>query len=73
MPLNPVLKTHLNITQQDDIYAAILDAHDGLTKAQSDGLNARLILILINHIGDRTVIEEALHLARQTELTRSSA
>ena len=49
-----------NIDSPDDFYADLLAAHDGLTKAQSDALNARLILILSNHIGDREVLRQAL-------------
>ncbi|WP_116598727.1 MULTISPECIES: DUF2783 domain-containing protein [Primorskyibacter] len=49
-----------NIDSPDDVYADLLAAHDGLTKAQSDALNARLILILANHIGDRDVLRQAL-------------
>ena len=49
-----------NIDSPDDYYADLLAAHDGLTKAQSDALNARLILILSNHIGDREVLRQAL-------------
>ena len=58
------LKTNANITKPDDIYEKLIGAHDGLTKEQSDALNARLILILLNHIGDETVINEALALAQ---------
>lgn len=49
-----------NLPDQDDLYADLLAAHEGLTKAQSDALNARLILILMNHIGDAEVIRAAL-------------
>ncbi|SMC96654.1 DUF2783 domain-containing protein [Primorskyibacter flagellatus] len=49
-----------NIDSPDDVYADLLAAHEGLTKAQSDALNARLILILANHIGDRDVLRQAL-------------
>lgn len=54
------LTTTTNITGADDFYAELLAAHEGLTKADSDALNARLILILANHIGDRAVLTEAL-------------
>ena len=47
----------------DDFYAKLINCHEGLTKEQSDSLNARLILILANHIGDQEVIEEAMALA----------
>lgn len=53
-----------NLPRPDDIYAALLAAHEGLTKEQSDALNARLILILMNHIGDAAVLEEAITAAR---------
>ena len=57
------LDTHPNIAAPDDFYADLLAAHEGLTKAESDALNARLILILANHIGDREVLEEAMAVA----------
>ncbi len=53
-----------NMDAPDDIYADLLAAHDGLTKAQSDALNARLILILMNQIGDRATLAQALAAAR---------
>ena len=45
--------------------AALLAAHDGLNKDESDAMNARLILILANHIGDAAVLEAALEAAKQ--------
>ncbi len=53
-----------NIDAPDDFYAELLAAHDGLTTAESDALNARLVLILCNHVGDRAVLREALEAAR---------
>ena len=53
-----------NITGADDLYAALIDAHEGLSKEESDALNARLILILANHIGEREVLAEALRTAK---------
>ena len=50
------LNTAPNLTAPDDFYDALLSAHDGLTKAQSDALNARLILILANQIGDLAAV-----------------
>ncbi|WP_212524270.1 DUF2783 domain-containing protein [Actibacterium sp. MT2.3-13A] len=58
------LNTAPNIARPDDFYAALLAAHEGLSKAESDALNARLVLILSNHVGDMEVLEEALALAR---------
>ncbi|MCM2563119.1 DUF2783 domain-containing protein [Lutimaribacter sp. EGI FJ00015] len=53
-----------NLDRADDVYADLLAAHEGLSKAESDALNARLILILANHIGERTVLQQALDAAR---------
>lgn len=53
-----------NIPDPDGFYTELLAAHEGLTEAESDALNARLILILANHIGDRAVLTEALDTAR---------
>ena len=49
-----------NIDGGDDFYAELLAAHDGLSKAESDALNARLVLVLANHIGNRDVLRQAL-------------
>lgn len=53
-----------NIPQADDFYAELLATHEGLSKAESDALNARLILILANHIGQRDVLSAALSAAK---------
>lgn len=53
-----------NINGADDFYAELIDTHEGLSKAESDALNARLILTLANHIGDREVLSEALRTAK---------
>ena len=57
------LITQPNIPDTDGFYAALLAAHKGLTPDDSHALNARLILILANHIGDRTTLDQALTLA----------
>ncbi|MBL4598507.1 MAG: DUF2783 domain-containing protein [Rhizobiaceae bacterium] len=57
------LNINPNMPNPDDFYAKLINCHHGLTKEQSDSLNARLILILANHIGDQEVIEEAMALA----------
>lgn len=49
----------------DDFYEALIEAHRDLDDAQSERLNARLILLLANHIGDLTVLREALAAARE--------
>jgi Protein of unknown function (DUF2783) len=48
----------------DDFYEALIDAHNGLSDEQSEALNARLILLLANHIGDLRVLREALAAAK---------
>ena len=58
------LITSRNIDRPDDTYDLLLTAHEGLSKDESDALNARLILTLINHIGDIEVLREALEVAR---------
>lgn len=48
----------------DDFYEVLIDAHRDLSDEESEQLNARLILLLSNHIGDLTVLKEALEIAR---------
>lgn len=52
-----------NIQDPDGFYDELLAAHEGLDKDQSDALNARLILVLCNHIGDRDVLRQAMQAA----------
>lgn len=62
------LITTPNIDGPDDFYAELLEVHAPLSKSQSDAFNARLILILMNHIGDRETLRAALRAAAlQTE------
>lgn len=48
----------------DGFYEQLLDAHEGMTKEQSDLLNARLILLLANEVGDAKVLKECIEAAR---------
>lgn len=48
----------------DEFYEHLIEAHNGLSDEQSEALNARLILLLANHIGDLEVLREALEKAR---------
>lgn len=59
------LVTTPNAAAPDDIYEAIMRLHDGLNDDESQSANARLILILANHIGDASVIREATAMARE--------
>jgi hypothetical protein len=54
------LRRTLNLTKPDDVYNALVDAHRGLTDEECRAFDARLILLLLNHIGDEAVIREAL-------------
>ena len=58
------LLTDNRFANPDAAYTAIIDAHRGLSEPESGELNARLVLILANHIGDAEVLGEALALAR---------
>ncbi len=53
-----------NFDDTDGFYAALIAAHEGLSDAQSEALNARLILILANHIGQADVLNAALEAAK---------
>ena len=57
------LITTPNLPRPDEAYASLIAAHDGLTEAESHAMNARLVLILMNHIGDDAVLAEALWVA----------
>ena len=72
MPLN--LKPNFNepgkryfraYTPGDDFYEALIETHRDLTDEQSAMVNAKLVLLLSNHIGDISVLREAMRLARQ--------
>ena len=49
----------------DDFYEALIETHRDLGDEQSEMVNARLILLLANHIGDISVLREAMKLARE--------
>ncbi len=57
------LNTKPNLARPDDVYEHLLSVHEGKSKEESDAINARLVLILANHIGDPDVITEACDLA----------
>lgn len=56
-----------NLNAADDTYAALLAAHEGLSDDASAALNARLILILMNQIGNAGLIRQAIDAAKATE------
>lgn len=59
-----MLITETNLSAPDDFYEALIDAHRDLTNEQSQELNAALILLLANHLGDLPLLKEALQYAR---------
>lgn len=58
------LVTDTRFARPDDVYQALIDSHRDLTAEQSATLNAKLVLLLANHIGDPDVLTEALRIAR---------
>lgn len=54
-----------DFTPGDDFYQLLIDAHRDLSTEDSARLNARLILLLANHVGDLDVIREAIGIARE--------
>ena len=64
------LSTSSNFAEPDDAFRAIVEAHRGLSDPESADLDAALVLILANHIGDLDVLREAIALARRRTLDR---
>ncbi len=60
------MKIEAQWTDADGFYEQLLDAHHGLTPAQSEALNARLILLLANQIGDANVLSDCIGAALKT-------
>ena len=58
------MKTTLNLQDADGFYEQLLDAHQGLSEQQSALLNARLILLLANQIGDAKVLKDCVEAAK---------
>ena len=53
-----------NLQNADEFYEALIDAHRDLTLEQSHLMNAKLVLLLANHIGDLDVLKNAMQRAR---------
>lgn len=58
------LNTQPNIERPDDFYQALIEAHVGLSEQESAALNARLILLLANQVGDLATLKEAIAAAK---------
>jgi len=61
-----MLNTQPTALSYDDMYEALIAAHNGLSNEQSHAMNARLVLLLANHIGDLAVLKEAFRVARHS-------
>jgi hypothetical protein len=66
------MKTNLNLQDADTFYEQLLDAHSGLNAEQSELLNARLILLLANQVGDARVLQECLASAQLPQAATKS-
>jgi predicted metal-dependent hydrolase len=67
------LSTSSNFANPDTAYRMIVEAHRGLSDEDSAALDAALVLLLANHIGDLSVLKEALEQAAETLLNKASA
>ena len=54
------LRTELGVDSPDDFYARLIELHDGLSSEESHKVNAKVILMLANHVGDTDVLYEVL-------------
>ena len=62
--MNASLNVEPNLPDPDAFYELLIDTHQDLGEEQSKMLNAQLILLLSNHIGDLAVLREAFAIAR---------
>ncbi len=60
------LLTESRFPAPDEAYRAIVEAQRGLSEGEAAALNARLVLLLANHIGDMEVLRAALQLANES-------
>ena len=60
------MKTDLNFEDADKFYESLLDAHQGLSRDQSESLNARLVLLLANQVGSTQALLGCLQAAKES-------
>ena len=58
------MRTDLNIADADAFYEALIRSHEGLSDDDSNLLNARLVLLLANQVGDMAILQQCLAAAR---------
>jgi hypothetical protein len=63
--MNARLNVDPNVSEPDAFYEMLVDTHQDLSDEQSRMLNAQLVLLLSNHIGDLDVLREAFSIARK--------
>ena len=60
------MRTHLAIDDPDSFYAKLIELHEGLSSEDTHKVNAKLILMMANQIGDRALLDEMLDYVRGT-------
>jgi hypothetical protein len=67
------LNTRPNLPAPDDFYQELIEAHHGLSESQSNLVNAKLVLLLANHIGDPSVLRSAMAASREDVVPGTTA
>jgi hypothetical protein len=67
-----MLNTEPNLAAPDDFYEELIDLHRSLSDDESALVNAKLILLLANHVGDMDVLREAMTAAKQDVAANST-
>ncbi len=65
------LRTEPRIPDPDAFYKALADLHEHVSPEESLLLNAKLVFVLANHIGDKTVLMEALAAVKAGDMLKS--
>lgn len=71
--MSAALSTTSNFPDPDAAYRLIVEAHRGISDEQSAALDAALVLILANHIGDLAVLRDAVTLAKRRVVDETPA
>ena len=58
-----ILDTASRLADPDAVFAALMQAYRHLDDAQARAFDARLILLLVNHVGDEAVLRQAIAIA----------
>jgi len=65
---NNKLNLKSNLSNYDDVYQILIDMHLDFTDEESQTANAKLILALVNHIGDSIVLQQAVNIVRDNTI-----